>query len=157
MTTAGRKISELPTVTTITGAELFEAVQNGVNIQLALSDIPGTGGGAGSVVPKTMNYQVLLTDDGSTFTTQGASADVTLTLPANATTEVYRFIVAAAHLLTVAANPGAIIATGELLSSSSGSIGSDGAAGGLYSVLTLQALSSTLWVTTSFVGPWTPA
>jgi hypothetical protein len=47
---ANKKISELPAAGALTGAELAEAVQGGVNVQTTLTAIAALGGGGGHVI-----------------------------------------------------------------------------------------------------------
>lgn len=110
-----------------------------------------------TVSAKTSDYTILALDNFTTFTNTGASATVTLTLPTAVDTLGYQFAVVAARQLVIQAAGGASIAIGESISSLNGTITADGASGGLYSYISLRAVSATLWVATGFVGGWTTA
>jgi len=51
----GKKITELPAASTITGTELIEAVQGGVNVKVIVSAISGGGGTSITAWDKTTN------------------------------------------------------------------------------------------------------
>lgn len=106
---------------------------------------------------KTDNYSILAGDEFTTFTTLGAAGSVTFSLPAAVGAESYTFVVGAQYNLVVRAGVGAVIALGESISTSGGTMTAEGGNGGLYAVLGLTALSPTLWVATTSFGPWSPA
>lgn len=72
------KISQLPAAGALTGAELLEAVQGGVNVQTTSQDIADLGGGGGgTTIPYgetsgTNTYTATTTPTTSSYTTAGA-------------------------------------------------------------------------------------
>lgn len=132
--------------------------QNGVTKtalieQIAALQLPGTV----RVVNKTVSYDVTADDSLTTFTTLDAPGTVNFNLPVPIVGMLYQFVVGAAFPVNVNTGGGATIAIGELLSSPGGSVTADGAAGGLYATLTILAISTSLWIATTSIGPWTPS
>ena len=151
----GIPISELVEVLAVTGPEKIPLVQNGVTSSVSPSTLASfIGGNAGSVTNFTTNQTLTVNQTLGIFTNSGAAGTVVLTLPSPITTGLqYTFVVAATQPLQIDVDGSDVIAIGELTSSAGGFISSDSP----YSVVTLKALSSALWVAIFMLGSWTPA
>lgn len=113
----------------------------------------GTGVNAFGVVTNyTGNQTLTAAQSYGVFANEGAAGDVTLTMPTPVVGLEYTFVVAAAQNLILDVGGSVVIALGEITTTPGGQLSSNSP----YSVLTLKALSTTLWVATSLLGTWTP-
>ncbi|TAJ91005.1 hypothetical protein [Reyranella sp.] len=114
----------------------------------------GTGvTGFGIVSTKTVSGTLIAAQSYQTFTNEGASGAVTLTLPTPIAGLEFGFVVVVAQSLVIDVGGSVVIALGEITSSAGGNVSSSSP----YSALTLKAVSSTLWVSASQIGSWAPA
>lgn len=113
----------------------------------------GTGVNAfGSVTLYTGNQTLTAAQSYGTFANTGAAGPVTLTMPTPVVGLEYTFVVTEAQNLILDVGGSVVIALGEITTTPGGQLSSNSP----YSVLTLKALSTTLWVATSLLGTWTP-
>jgi hypothetical protein len=150
----GIPISRLDLVPVINGDEKFPIVQNGVtssaNPALLASYLGGLQVG---YTAYTTNHSMTAAQTTGTFSNAGAAGPVVLTLPTPAIVQLtYTFIVAAAQTLEIDVDGSDIITLGEIASSAGGFVSSDSP----YSVITVKAISTTLWVATFLLGSWIP-
>jgi hypothetical protein len=110
---------------------------------------PGTGGG-GTIVTKTASYTILAGESGSSFTNEGATAKIDLTLPSAAAGLIYTFIVQDFDGLRVVAAATDTIRLGGALSTIAGNLDSTSVG----SAVTLQAVNATEWIATAYGGLW---
>jgi len=80
---ANKKITELPAAGAITGAELMEAVQGGVNVQTTITDIIAGAGGGGHVIedegtPLTQRADLNFVGAGVSVTDTGGKTTVSI-------------------------------------------------------------------------------
>lgn len=114
----------------------------------------GTGvTGFGVVSTKTVNEALTAAQSYQTFTNEGASGTVTLTLPTPVAGLEFTFVVVASQSLVIDVGGSVVIYVGETPSSAGGSASANSPG----SIITLKAISTTVWVATSLVGSWTPA
>jgi hypothetical protein len=114
----------------------------------------GTGvTGFGLVAAKTGNDTLTADQSYQTFTNEGASGSVTLELPPAAPNLQFFFMVVVAQSLVIDVGGSVVIYVGEISSSAGGSAFSNSPG----SIITLKAVSTTVWGATSLVGSWTPA
>ena len=106
----------------------------------------------GTVTAKTANYTVLASETNNTFTNAGAVGSVTLTLPTPASGLQYTFICAAAQTFTLDVGGSVQIAIGEII----GTAGGGATCNSPYSIVTLRAVSTVLWIATTNIGSWAP-
>lgn len=113
----------------------------------------GTGvNGFGNVTAFTSDHTLTSAQSYQTFSNVGATGTVRLTLPTPVTGLEYTFVAAEAQSLVLDVGGSVVIALGEITTTPGGELSSNSP----YSVLTLKALSPTLWVATSLLGTWTP-
>jgi hypothetical protein len=109
----------------------------------------------GTVTAYTADHVLTTDENGQTSTNAGAAGTISLTLPTPAAGLTYTFVVVAAQSLVVDVAGSVVIAIGEGAPTSPG--GSISCAS-QYSVLTLKAVSATLWVGINQLGgAWTPS
>ena len=91
---ANIKISELTAAGALTGTELVEIVQDGVNVQTTAQDIADLGGGGGGAITVVAQPTDLTIDgaSGTVYTNEGAAGRVTFTLPDSAVGTQYTFV-----------------------------------------------------------------
>ncbi len=106
----------------------------------------------GTVTAYTTSHTVTTAETGQTFTNAGAVGGVVFTMPTPAAGLVYTFVVVAAQLVTLDVGGSVVIAIGEI----GGTPGGGATCNSPYSLVTLRAVSTTLWVATSSIGSWTP-
>lgn len=127
-------------------------LSTGVTGQLTVPQ-GGTGvAGFGLVTTYTGNQTLTPAQSYGVFTNDGSVGDVTLTMPTPSAGLEYTFVVAAAQNLILDVGGSVVIALGEITTTPGGQLSSNSP----YSVLTLKALSTTLWAATSLLGTWTP-
>jgi hypothetical protein len=103
-----------------------------------------------SISSTTINYNVSPSETNSCFTNEGATTGIIFTLPPPVKNLNYTFILENSNSVTISATTGSTIVNGLNITSSGGSITSiDGG-----SSITLVAINSVKWITTSFVGTW---
>ncbi len=107
----------------------------------------------GTVTAYTTSHTVTAEENGTTFTNSGAVGGVVFTMPTPAAGLVYTFVVVAAQLVTLDVGGSVVIAIGEI----AGAAGGGATCNSPYSLVTLRAVSTTLWVATSSIGSWTPS
>lgn len=95
-------------------------------------------------------YSVLITENRTSFTNEGATGMVTFTLPTAVANYDYTFIVQDADGITITANTGDTIRFGGTVTAAAGSISSTT----IGSVIRLTAINSTEWLAVSLVGTW---
>lgn len=114
----------------------------------------GTGvTGFGLVTAKTANETLTAAQSYQTFTNEGAAGTVTLSLPTPVAGLEFTFVVVASQSLVIDVGGSVVIYVGEIPSSAGGGASSNSPG----SIITLKAVSTTVWVATSLVGSWTPA
>jgi hypothetical protein len=106
-----------------------------------------------SVAAKTANYTVVTpTDNGMTFTNEGASGAITFALPAATVGQWYRFVVKVAQELRIDPNGSETISLPTGVQQAAGKyIGAD-AVGERISV---ECVKAGIWETSEAVGTWT--
>jgi hypothetical protein len=114
----------------------------------------GTGvTGFGLVTAKTANETLTADQSYQTFTNEGAAGTVTLSLPTPVAGLEFTFVVVASQSLVIDVGGSVVIYVGETPSSAGGSASANSPG----SIITLKAISTTVWVATSLVGSWTAA
>lgn len=104
-----------------------------------------------SIVPKTGNYTVVVTDSARLFTNTGAAGEVDFTLPAAALGLVFEFSITVAQVLKVIANTGDTIRIAASVSASAGNI----SASTIGNCVRLVCIAANKWVAQSNEGTWT--
>lgn len=114
-----------------------------------------SGSAFGTITNYTSDQTIAVSQNFETFTNLGAVGQITLTLPTPAAGLQYTFIVATAQNIILDVGGSVVIAIGE---GSPSSAGGSVACASPYSVLTLKAISATLWVGIyQLGGAWTPS
>lgn len=103
-----------------------------------------------NAVTKTTNYTITSLDAGASFDNIGASADITLTLPAASSGQIYRFAVFAPHYIKVLAVGSDVIDFGTTTTAAAGFVRSLTP----YSYLIIEAHSTGRWVASTVEGKW---
>ena len=109
--------------------------------------IPLGGATARRILTKTANYTVLTGDTGTHFNNIGATGEVDFTLPAAAVGLNYVFAIFAAQTLKIITNGGDLLKS-DVFSASNISNNVP------YSVLSLEAHGTGIWVIVSATGAW---
>jgi hypothetical protein len=106
-----------------------------------------------AVEPKTANYTVVAnTDNGKTFTNQGASGAITFALPPATVGQWFRFVVKAAQELRIDPNGTETVALPSGVQQAAGKyIGADA----IGERITLECVKAGEWDSTEGVGTWT--
>lgn len=105
------------------------------------------------ILTKTADYQITVSDNGATFTNNGAAGTVILTLPSPTVGLRFSFNVVTAQTLLIDVGGSIIIALAEVTSTAGGNASSASP----YSFLTLKCLTSTLWSAGAMGGTWSAA
>jgi hypothetical protein len=111
------------------------------------------GRGLGAVEVKTANYTVVAnTDNGKTFTNEGAGGAITFALPAATVGQRYRFVVKAAQELRIDPSGTETISLPTGVQQAAGAYITANAIGERVSV---ECVKAGEWDTTEDVGTWT--
>jgi hypothetical protein len=108
-------------------------------------------GNSRKVLAKTADYTVTAVNSNIFFTNTGAAGTVNFTLPTAVVGLQYTFYIDAAQTLTITAGASTTIRIAGTASASAGNITSNTVG----NVITLTAISTTQWVSTSHEGTWT--
>lgn len=102
---------------------------------------------------KTANYTVLTpTDNGKTFTNEGAAGAITFALPASTVGQWYRFVVKAAQELRIDPNGTETISLPTGVQQAAGKyIGADA----IGERISVECVKAGVWETSEDVGTWT--
>jgi predicted RNA-binding protein with PUA-like domain len=99
----------------------------------------------------TANETLAITDSGHTFTNEGATGTVTLTLPTASAGLNFTFVIQAAQTFTIAANLSDTIRYADIVSAAAGDV----SAGDIGNVVRVEAINATEWIVTNLIGTWT--
>lgn len=112
-----------------------------------------SGRGLRTVVPKTANYTVVAaTDNGKTFTNEGAAGAIAFALPAATVGQWYRFVVKVAQELRIDPNGTETISLPTGVQQAAGKYITADAIGERISV---ECVKAGIWETSEAVGTWT--